>query len=376
MRIVGLTNGTPANAQYRVGLPLAALAQRGHQTESHEWTPDAAERLRSVLRDADAVLLWRLYMDAERRFASALRDAGVAIVWDNDDDLVRVRPQVNTKATVAREQAHRQLSAVMRLADAVTTTSGELARRFRRMGAGSVKVIDNYIATDSLQPPRPPREDGVTIGWIAAAEHRADLKQLQLRSVLERVLRRHPDVRVVSIGVELGIRSDRYTWRRGVDFPQLSAAASEFDIAIAPIADASFNRARSRVKLKEYAAAGVPWLASPIGPYREMGEQQGGRLVPDALWQRRLEELIGDADARRELGRRAAAWAQTQTIDVNAEQWEATFAEAVERARGRRGEAAAPPAEPAGDALAAQPERARGGGGFLRRLTRRDRAGR
>jgi len=374
MRIVGLTNGTPANAQYRVGLPLAALAQRGHETEAHEWSPDAAERLRAALREADAVLMWRLYMEAERRFATALRDAGVAIVWDNDDDLVRVRPQVNTRATVAREQAHRELSAVMRLADVVTTTSGELARRFRRMGAGSVKVIDNYIATDSLQPPRQPRGDGVTIGWIAAAEHRADLKQLQLRSVLERVLRRHPEARVVSIGVELGIRSDRYTWRAGVDFSQLSAAASEFDIAIAPIADASFNRARSRVKLKEYAAAGVPWLASPVGPYREMGEAHGGRLVPDALWQRRLEELIGDADARRELGRRAAAWAQTQTIDVNAELWEATFAEAVQRARGRRGDAPPPAAAPVEDAAPAPPPA--NGGGLLRRLTRRGRAGR
>ena len=72
-------------------------------------------------------------MGAERRFATALRDAGVAIVWDNDDDLVRVRPQVNSQYSVASEQAHRELSAMMRLADAVTTTSPELARRFRRI---------------------------------------------------------------------------------------------------------------------------------------------------------------------------------------------------------------------------------------------------
>ncbi|MCX6521415.1 MAG: hypothetical protein NTZ21_12190, partial [Actinobacteria bacterium] len=29
-----------------------------------------------------------------------------------------------------------------------------------------------------------------------------------------------------------------------------------------------------------HAAAGTPWLASPIGPYAGMGEAQGGRLVP------------------------------------------------------------------------------------------------
>ncbi len=375
MRIVGLVNDRPANAEYRVVLPLTALAERGHETEIHAWDADLPARMLRQLADADAVVMWRLYMDGERRLAMALRDAGVAVVWDNDDDLVRVRPQVNTQATVAREQVHRELREMMRLADAVTTTSPELARRFRKISGVGAKVIDNYISPGALQAPRPQREQEVVIGWVAGAEHRADLKQLQLRSALERVLRRNPEVRIVSLGVDLGIRNDRYARRLDVGWPELTAAIAEFDIGIAPIADSSFNRARSRVKLKEYAAAGLPWLASPIGPYRGLGEEQGGRLVADPLWQRRLEELIHDVELRRSLQQRAVAWAQSQTITEHAETWEQTIAEAVERARARTGRTGPSPSadlQAVGAASAGAPP----SGGLLSRLTRRRRSAR
>jgi hypothetical protein len=68
-----------------------------------------------------------------------------------------------------------------------------------------------------------------------------------------------------------------------------------------------------------------------------MGEQQGGRLVPDALWQRRLEELVGDDDARAALAQQAAEWGAGQTIERNVEQWEAIFSDAVARACARSG---------------------------------------
>jgi glycosyltransferase involved in cell wall biosynthesis len=105
---------------------------------------------------------------------------------------------------------------------------------------------------------------------------------------------------------------------------------------IAPLADIPFNRTRSNVKLKEYASAGTPWLASPVGPYAGMGEQQGGRLVADDGWFAALDDLIGHRFARRRLGRKARAWAKTQTIDQAVARWEAVLEEAIERRRAQR----------------------------------------
>src|SRR4029077_15407965 len=116
-----------------------------------------------------------------------------------------------------------------------------------------------------------------------------DFEQLQLRETLERLLTRHQHLEVISIGLGLGLRSRRYRHFPITLYGELPDLLVHFDIGIAPIADVRFTRSRSTIKVKEYAAMGVPWLASPIGPYVGLGEEQGGRLVADDRWYEELE---------------------------------------------------------------------------------------
>lgn len=174
----------------------------------------------------------------------------------------------------------------------------------------------------------------VRIGWIAGAEHQRDVERLKLRERFEGVLARHDNVLFASVGVNLGLPRDRYEHVASVAYGDLPQAIATFDVAIAPLADTPFNRGRSNIKLKEYAAAGVPWLASPIGPYAGLGEEQGGRLVPDDGWERALDELASDRGLRVRLGRQGLRWAREQTIDQHAQRWEQTFADAIADARG------------------------------------------
>jgi glycosyltransferase involved in cell wall biosynthesis len=335
MRIVGITPEPMANSEYRVRFPLEALARRGHSVEVLQWDfyRGGSPPSLSALRQADVVHIWRLYDQPVRRLVSALRSDGVAIVWDNDDDLLR-RPAPKG-ARVARDQTSDELAAMMKKADVVTTTCDELARRFRRVSGADVCVIGNYVEAGFVCPPRASGEE-LVIGWVAGGEHKADLKQLRLRNALDRVLQRHPRARVVSIGLPLGLRSDRYHAHQSVALADLPSTIAAFDIGIAPLVDISFNRVRSDVKLKEYAAAGVPWLASPIGPYRNLGEEQGGRLVQNPFWEQSLDELISDNLARERLRERAVAWGRAQTIDDHAHLWESAFENAVVRAHSRR----------------------------------------
>ena len=154
--------------------------------------------------------------------------------------------------------------------------------------------------------------------------------------------------------------------RRAVEIEELIPVESEFDIGLAPLRDTAFNRARSNVKLKEYAAAGAMWLASPVGPYVGMGEEQGGLLVGDGDWLADARSAADDADRRRALAAGRAAWAQSQTIRAGAARWQAAYRDAVERARAaaeRRGARAA--RSPRVDHRAPPP------GGRIRRRDRR-----
>lgn len=334
MHVVAMGTDGTGGAAYRAMLPMRALAAAGHKAEYIEWEQRDPPPPFELLRQADVVHMWRLFRAPARRLASALKEAGVAVVFDNDDDMTRVPKgsPAYREMTAAREQVAKELGAMMRLTGLVSTTCGELAGRLRRLGAPEVRVVENYLEPGFLRERRDRGDGGVTIGWVAGMEHRGDLRDLRLRRTLEQLLEAHPHVSLVSVGVDLGVRSDRYTHHAFVPFPQLPDAIAQFDLAIAPIADVSFNRVRSNIKVKEYAAAGVPWLASPIGPYKDLGEQQGGRLVADYGWAEALTELVTDHAARGALAERAAAWGRTQTVNANVAEWEAVFAEAAERA--------------------------------------------
>ena len=100
-------------------------------------------------------------------------------------------------------------------------------------------------------------------------------------------------------------------------FDQLPQAIAGFDVAIAPLIDKPGNDTRSDIKLKEYAIAGVPWLASPYGPYVDYGEEQGGWLVEDDQWSDALNALISDGKTRKKLAKRGQKWAKDQTLERN-----------------------------------------------------------
>ncbi len=89
------------------------------------------------------------------------------------------------------------------------------------------------------------------------------------------------------------------------------------------------------MKLKEYAVCGVPWLASPVGPYLGMGEKQGGRLVADDDWAAALDRLVTRGRERGKLAKKSRAWGERQWAVRNLDVWEAALQEAIERARAR-----------------------------------------
>jgi hypothetical protein len=325
------------NGRYRAALPLQELARRGHRVH---WPDDPSFRTLqngSTPSGWDALHVQQLFHDEAVATMERVRNAGVAVVWDTDDDISSV-----TRGTEAwhrlggRRNIRRHFKQAVkaaRTAHLVTTTNERLAQVYRDEGIEHVLAIENYLAPHDLRHPRK-RHQGTVIGITAAQEHEPDLRKLRFGAMLDQLLARRDGVRVVAFGAELDLRSHRYRRVEAVEIADLIPGESEFDVALAPLCDTAFNRARSNVKLKEYGAAGAMWLASPVGPYVGMGEEQGGLLVEDGEWLSTIEALLDDPDRRRALAARARRWAEGQTIRAGAARWEAAFRGAVERARG------------------------------------------
>ncbi len=339
MRIALLSNPDLVNSNYRAYQPVMTLAGRGHEVlaNSKERTLTHAELLR-----CDVVMVHRLATAEAQRVLRDLREQGVGIVWDNDDDVTampKTNPLYAKHGGVNSRTRRLEVTAMVRLADVVTTPSAVLADQFRELGARDVRVLENYMPREFARV-RARKHDGVVIAWLAALEHQIDYQQLGLQKLLERLLEDHPDLRVLSIGLGLGLPPERYEHHKLVPFLELADVLSHCDVGIAPLVDIPWNRARSNVKLKEYASAGLAWLASPVGPYRAMGEQQGGRLVPDDGWHEALERLIVGKRERRQLAKRAAKWVKGEGVEQHAHHWETALRDAMERARTSRRSAA------------------------------------
>lgn len=324
-------NGT-ANAHYRALMPLRALERRGHRVV---WPRVASITLDSYETPrCDVMLLHRCFYPPHVTLVQRLRERGIAVVWDNDDDFSSMG-KLSRLGTRRSKREHKEDFArsveIACMADRMTTPSATIAALYGARGARTA-VIENAVPAIDTGRPRQ-RVRGLTIGCCAAREHLEDFKKLKLARAIEAALRGREGVRVVSIGMSLELRGPGFTSHGQVELGQMMEIERGFDIGLAPLVDTAFNRARSNVKLKEYAAAGAMWLASPVGPYRELGPEQGGLLVADRNWTETLSRVIEDEPLRRELTERARAWAASQTLERTARRWETVLQEAISDAR-------------------------------------------
>jgi hypothetical protein len=219
-------------------------------------------------------------------------------------------------------------------ADVVTTTTQALADLFGKQFDGPIEVIESYLASSQYARDRR-KHDGVTIGWVASREHVADVRKLDLTTMLRNVIARDERVRVTTVGIKLDLDPERYTHVRHIEFPELSKFLAQLDIGIAPIADHPMSYARSNIKVKEYAGAGVPWVASARGSYARLGTREGGVAVADDRWEQTLLDLAGSRLKRLRLRRKAESWGKSQHIRHHTQRWEAVLEMAVESAARR-----------------------------------------
>jgi glycosyltransferase involved in cell wall biosynthesis len=322
-----------AASQYRAIGPVTALARRGHQLVFVDGgTADAA-----TMVSCDVVLVYRRSDAPTQDAITRLADSGVAVVYDNDDDFLTMPaqdPAFSQWDDAARQRVFERSLRIARRASLMLATSEGVAERYRAAGVRRVEVVPNYLPYDAMREPVP--HEGVVIGWVAGAEHHIDVTAIPLVDALERILRRHRDVRVECIGLDLAL-SRRYRHDKLVPLENgLRERLAAWDIGLAPLADHPFNRARSDIKLKEYAACGVPWLASPVAPYRSLGEEQGGRLVPDDQWFDALHRLVRKRRDRERMSAAGMDWAKRESIAWRYRDYERLFAEAIDLARAAR----------------------------------------
>jgi hypothetical protein len=284
------------------------------------------------LEDVDVLVMQRpAFAYGARQFD---RMAGhVARVYETDDDMLTMETSNSPFTTDPRSPE--SVRYCLRRAEMVTVSTPYLAELYAPYNS-NIKILPNCVKAELLDMPRK-RRDRVTIGWQGGLSHLVDMCVIQ--DELTGVLQANPDVDMHFIGQDFS----PMTWVRS---PQLKARcrytpwsddvgdyykAVDFDIAIAPLADVPFNKAKSHLKALDAAARGIPIVAQDMEPYREfVRDGETGYLVRTGEeWAKRVTELIHDEQAREEMGAAAKKVAERYTMQGNWQLWERAYEEAA-----------------------------------------------
>jgi glycosyltransferase involved in cell wall biosynthesis len=179
---------------------------------------------------------------------------------------------------------------------------------------------------------------------MGTATHDADF------AIVESALARVKAVFAEHVSIDLlGVssRGDLPSWVNRVGMPVHATSSypgfvnwitqQHWDIGIAPLADTPFNRCKSAIKTLDYAALGLPVLASDREVYRgSLADGPGGWLLPDeeSAWFVALSRLVRDAALRGRLSEGARAGFTGGTLAAQATERRAAWLSLVD-AEGR-----------------------------------------
>lgn len=268
-----------------------------------------------------------------------LHDRGKIVVAETDDDFVNVPAynpaKVGTDPRYFPERNRDWLHQTFRLADAVSVSTPALADVYGSYNT-NVSVLRNQLDWAMWEDaPQQHEQDRrrVRVGWMGTVEWRADDLRV-LQGVIGPWMERHPNVEFVAAGDStvhdlLGVPPAQRVTTGETPFHRhdLADITACMDIGLVPLASNTFNEGKSYLKGLEYAACGIPCVATPTAEYRGFVRPgvDGFLAAKPQDWFRCLDELVADDDLRRRMGAEARLKAESLTIQEHWVGWEAFY---------------------------------------------------
>jgi len=268
-----------------------------------------SELVFDFLLEYDTIVVQRLCNWREYYIIERLKRHGRRVVYDIDDDIFDV-PVDNPAARFVKKDQHKAAWGIMRLCDAVTTTSEVLKERLKC--PETTIVIPNAIDLDDGYPAKfqGSNDEFKRILWMGGGSHSRDW--LECFDAVDRILQERKDVRLAIYGdmpqiIRATLATDEKPWwEQRIEFQPFQAVETyvamtketKAEVALAPLSSESFSAAKSNIKWLEYTAAGIPCVASNVSPYKEhIDSGRNGVLASNTdEWYRAITAFLDDSE--------------------------------------------------------------------------------
>lgn len=262
-----------------------------------DWNDDTWTNL-------DVILMQRFMNDGLSDAIKKARSNGAIIVQDVDDwywgldqsnnAWIAANPAVNKESNINHYRK------IIQASDYVIASTPYLADRLTQfIQSDRIRIHENHADIHRYTQREHQAKERPAVGWFGSTNHRS--KDLEiLRGVLSQVEDEFEFVHVGHMpqaptfwdGVGISENSMAYTTPL-LTPDELYKEGFNYDIGIVPLSDKPFNDSKSWIKGLEYAAANIPFIASPAKEYERFKAEYGvGRIARrPADWIKHLRAL-------------------------------------------------------------------------------------
>lgn len=304
---------------------------------------------------ADVVILQRdLFPPSQAQFDTwqkAWHNSGGKLIYEIDDDLTDGAGLTERGYGGSTKALAERVKTYVRSADAVsvsTTRLAEVLSTYVPEAASKIRVIPNYLDSQlwglqgAAPEPHTTRERPLKLGYAGTPTHTEDL--MLIRDVVQELEQDH--------GIEFEVigafQRTEAPFGRRIELPNNSVypvftewltTIVDWDIAVIPLADNPFNRAKSNLKFLDYAALNTAIVCSDNVEYRKVARDGENCLMVanDAnSWKEALLRLIEDPQLRHRLAAAANQDLREKwTVQKNLASYKALLDDALRKAGSR-----------------------------------------
>lgn len=346
MKVLGLAADSGGCGFYRMRAPAkeAELLGIDITIQDHvdvEATKDPKTELVEVLHvntDADLIVVQRPLDNAMTAVIKQAKRQGIATIVEIDDDFSTVHTKnVAHGAMLGKASGHQWVEQAASIADLVTVSTPQLAKYARH---GRYSVLRNCVPDsifDTLVQ-KSNQDLWPRIGWTGTVQtHPNDLQETKGR-LGPLLMRNGLPFNVVGDGHDvarnLGLAKETDVFATGwVDLDAYYQYVVGFiDVGIVPLELSPFNQAKSALKGLEYAALGIPFVASPTREYELLEINGIGKTAKSpGDWAKHIQRMIDRPAETERIANEARDRIRAEhTYSVNAPKWIEAWEKAID----------------------------------------------
>lgn len=321
----------PHPHRYRVSHQIEELFSKNIICEEVDY----AKLTLDLVKNYRGFIFYRCpYTDTIGEFIAKAKQLNKTVFYDIDDLVFdkSYTESVDYLKTLSKEELNRYYEGVelmkktLQLCEYGITTTETLAEEMKK-NVSDVYVNRNVASDEMLKLSQEAYEsreehEGIVLGYFSGSITHNDDVSFILPVLLE-ILKRHSDVRLLLAGEidvpdEFKEVANQIITTEFMDWTKLPKLIASVDINIVPLKDTLFNRAKSENKWTEASLVRVPTIASNVGAFSRMIENNKTGILCDSSedWINAIELLITNGRLRKTIGEKAFEFVFNNSITV------------------------------------------------------------